>query len=131
MTQAQQEVPSLSFATKTNSQNGAACYLLANSKDFLSKTPLVAGGNLLATKALEKLTDLLIYHFKNKQEVTPMKLLSPQQVAEITGLPYAKALLIIKSTNHIQINNRYYVSESTLRAFLNPDAPMLIEEDEK
>lgn len=60
-----------------------------------------------------------------------MKMLSPQQVAEITGLPYAKALLIIKSTNHIQINNRYYVSESTLRAFLNPDAPMLIEEDEK
>ena len=60
-----------------------------------------------------------------------MKMLSPQQVAEITGLPYAKALLIIKSTNHIQINNRYYVSESTLRAFLNPDVPMLIEEDEK
>ena len=60
-----------------------------------------------------------------------MKLLSPYQVAEITGLPYAKALLLIKSANHIQINNRYYVSETTLRAFLNPDTPMLIEEDEE
>lgn len=60
-----------------------------------------------------------------------MKLLSPYQVAEITGLPYAKALLLIKSANHIQINNRYYVSETTLRAFLTPDTPMLIEEDEE
>ena len=60
-----------------------------------------------------------------------MRMLSPHQVAEITGLPYAKALLLIKSTNHIQINNRYYVSESTLRAFLNPDTPILIEEEEK
>lgn len=60
-----------------------------------------------------------------------MKMLSPYQVAEITGLPYAKALLLIKSANHIQINNRYYISETTLRAFLNPDTPMLIEEDDE
>ena len=60
-----------------------------------------------------------------------MKLLTSYEVAEITGLPYARALLLIKSTNHIQINNRYYVSESTLRAFLNPDTPILIEEEEK
>ena len=60
-----------------------------------------------------------------------MKLLTTYQVAEVTGLPYAKALVIIKSTNHIQIGNRYYVSETTLRKFLNPDTPMLIEEDEK
>ena len=60
-----------------------------------------------------------------------MRMLSPYQVAEITGLPYAKALLLIKSTNHIQINNRYYVSETTLKAFLNPDTPMLIEEEPK
>ena len=60
-----------------------------------------------------------------------MRMLSPYQVAEITGLPYAKALLLIKSANHIQINNRYYISETTLRAFLNPDTPMLIEEEEK
>ena len=58
-----------------------------------------------------------------------MKMLTPYQVAEITGLPYAKSLLLIKSTNHIQINNRYYVSETTLRKFLNPDTPMLIEEE--
>ena len=58
-----------------------------------------------------------------------MKLLTPQQISKITGLPYSKALLLIKNMNHLQINNRYYVSESTLRAFLNPDTPMLIEED--
>ena len=60
-----------------------------------------------------------------------MLMLTPYDVARITGLPYAKALLLIKSANHIQINNRYYVSESTLRAFLNPDTPILIEEEEK
>ena len=60
-----------------------------------------------------------------------MKMLTPYQVAEITGLTYAKALVLIKSTNHIQINNRYYVSETTLRKFLNPDTPMLIEEEEE
>ena len=60
-----------------------------------------------------------------------MKMLTPYQVAEITGLSYAKSLLLIKSTNHIQINNRYYVSETTLRKFLNPETPMLIEEEEK
>ena len=58
-----------------------------------------------------------------------MKMLTTQQVAEITGLPYAKALLLIKSTNHIQIGNRYYVSEATLKTFLNPSTPMLIKED--
>ena len=46
-----------------------------------------------------------------------MKMLNPYDVAAITGLSYAKALLIIKSTNHIQIGNRYYVSEKTLTAF--------------
>ena len=60
-----------------------------------------------------------------------MRMLSPYQVAEITGLNYAKALLLIKSANHIQINNRYYISETTLRAFLNPETPMLIEEDDE
>ena len=58
-----------------------------------------------------------------------MRMLTPYQVAEITGLSYAKALTIIKSANPIQIGNRYYVSESTLRAFLNPDTPILIEEE--
>ena len=59
-----------------------------------------------------------------------MKMLTPYEVAAVTGLPYAKALLLIKSTNHIQINNRYYVSETTLKTFLNPDTPILIEEEE-
>lgn len=58
-----------------------------------------------------------------------MKMLTPYDVAALTGLSYAKALLIVKSTNHIQIGNRYFVSESTLRAFLNPSTPILIEEE--
>ena len=58
-----------------------------------------------------------------------MKMLSPYDVAEITGLPYHKALLLIKSMNHIQIGNRYYVSEDTLRAFLTPSTPLLIKEE--
>ena len=58
-----------------------------------------------------------------------MKILSTYQVAEITGLPYAKALFLIKSMNHIQMGNRYYVSETTLRAFLNPATPILIKEE--
>lgn len=33
-----------------------------------------------------------------------MKLLCPKEVAEITGLPYIKALALVKSTNHIQID---------------------------
>lgn len=60
-----------------------------------------------------------------------MKLLTPYDVAEMTGLTYAKALLVIKSANHVQINQRYYISESALRAFLNPDTPILIEEEKK
>ena len=32
-----------------------------------------------------------------------MKLLSTYQVAEITGLPYAKALILIKAMNHLQV----------------------------
>lgn len=58
-----------------------------------------------------------------------MRMLSPYDVAEITGLPYHKALLLIKSMNHIQIGNRYYVSEDTLRVFLTPSTPMLIKEE--
>lgn len=58
-----------------------------------------------------------------------MKLLSTYQVAEVTGLPYAKALFLIKSMNHLQMGNRYYVSETTLRAFLNPTTPILIKEE--
>lgn len=55
-----------------------------------------------------------------------MKLLCPREVAAITGLPYIKALALVKSANHIQIDNRYYVTESVLRAFLNPDTALKI-----
>ena len=58
-----------------------------------------------------------------------MRMLTPYQVAEITGLNYAKALLIVKCAKYLQIGNRYYISESVLKAFLNPDTPMLIEEE--
>lgn len=59
-------------------------------------------------------------------EAKSMKLLSPQQVAELTGLPYEKALALIKQLNYIQIDRRYYVSEAVLRAFLNPSEPILV-----
>ena len=58
-----------------------------------------------------------------------MKLLTPYDVAEITGLTYAKSLLVIKNLNHIQINNRYYVSETVLKAFVHTETPLLITED--
>lgn len=48
-----------------------------------------------------------------------MKLLSPQEVAEYTGLPYAKALLLIKSMPYLRIGKCYYVSEKALGAYLN------------
>ena len=58
-----------------------------------------------------------------------MKLLSPKDVAQITGLPYSKALLLIKSANHVQINNRYYITEKVLHELLNQDGPILIKEE--
>ena len=47
-----------------------------------------------------------------------MKLLSPYDVADLTGLPYAKALTLIKGMAYIRIDKRYYVSEATFHAFL-------------
>ena len=58
-----------------------------------------------------------------------MKLLSPKDVAQITGLPYSKALLLIKSANHVQINNRYYITEKVLHDLLNHDSAILIKEE--
>ena len=55
------------------------------------------------------------------KEVYPVKLLSPNQVAEITGLPYAKALTVIKSLAYTSIDHNYYISESKLREFLSQD----------
>lgn len=58
-----------------------------------------------------------------------MKLLTPKDVAQITGLPYSKALLLIKSANHVQINNRYYITEKVLHDLLNHDGAILIKEE--
>lgn len=52
-----------------------------------------------------------------------MKMLNTRQVAEVTGLPYRKALLLVKSANHIQIGNCYYITERALGALLNPSTP--------
>lgn len=93
--------------------------------DNKGKLLLVAGGFLTEVN-----TATSIYYFlDHTKEARPMKLLSTYQVAEVTGLPYAKALFLIKSMNHIQMGNRYYVSETTLRAFLNPTTPILIKEE--
>lgn len=59
-----------------------------------------------------------------------MKLLTPYQVADITGLPYAKALMLIKAMAYIQIGNRYYVSDTNLTAFLSQDCAIEITNEE-
>lgn len=58
-----------------------------------------------------------------------MKMLTPQDVAKLTGLPYVKALMLVKSANHVQICNRYYISEAALMALLNPSTPILITDE--
>ena len=50
-----------------------------------------------------------------------MKLLSPNQVSEVTGLPYTKALTVIKSLAYTRIDHNYYISETKLREFLQQD----------
>ena len=50
-----------------------------------------------------------------------MKLLSPHDVAELTGLPYAKALTLVKAMAYKRINRRYYVTEKTLTDFLTQE----------
>ena len=58
-----------------------------------------------------------------------MRLLTPKEVAELTGLPYAKALRLVKCANHLQIGNCYYISETALKAIIDPDEPILIKEE--
>ena len=60
-----------------------------------------------------------------------MKLLTPMEVAQRTGLPYAKALLLVKSLNYIQIKRCYYIREDVLEAFLKTDTPIIIMEEER
>lgn len=55
-----------------------------------------------------------------------MKLLSPNQVAKLTGLPYNKALTIIKSLAYVHIDHNYYITETKLRDFLSQDCAMEI-----
>ena len=60
-----------------------------------------------------------------------MKLLSPYKVAEITGLPYAKALLLVKAMAYLRLGNRYYVSETSLAAFLTQSSAIEITNEEE
>lgn len=60
-----------------------------------------------------------------------VKMLSPKEIAEQTGLPYGKALKLIKQLNHIQIDNLYYVAEDILYDFLHPDTPIKVTFDEQ
>ena len=55
-----------------------------------------------------------------------MKLLTPKDVAAITGLPYLKALTLVKSANYIQIDNRYYVTETALEKLLTQETAVKI-----
>ena len=58
-----------------------------------------------------------------------MRLLSPYDVATLTGLPYAKALTLIKSMAYLKLDRRYYVSEATLSAFLTQSEAVEITND--
>ena len=60
-----------------------------------------------------------------------MRLLTPKEVAELTGLPYAKALKLVKCANHVQIGNCYYISETALRTITNPDTAIMIKEEDE
>lgn len=53
-----------------------------------------------------------------------MKLLSPKQVADVTGLPYAKALALVKSLAYTRIDHNYYIYDTKLEAFLSEDCAM-------
>ena len=59
-----------------------------------------------------------------------MKLLSPYEVADMTGLPYAKALMLIKAMAYLRIGNRYYVSDTNLTAFLTQTCAVEITNEE-
>ena len=89
---------------------------------------MVAGG---ITRSAKWVPIPIYYNLEYRIGGLHMKLLSVYDVMEFTGLNYRNALLLVKAANHIQINNRYYISEESLRAFLRQDAPILIQEDGK
>lgn len=56
-------------------------------------------------------------------------LLTPKDIAERCGISYRNSLLLIKSGNHIQIQNRYFISQTAFEKLINPETPILIEEE--
>lgn len=58
-------------------------------------------------------------------------LLTPMDIAEKCGITYAKALLLIKSGNHVQIGRKYFISTTAFEQLINPTEPILILEEEK
>ena len=57
------------------------------------------------------------------------KLLTPKDVAELTGLPYAKALTLVKAMAYKRIERRYYVSEKILMDFLSQEEAVEIKNE--
>lgn len=55
-----------------------------------------------------------------------MKFLTPYDVANLTGLSYPKALMLVKGMPFIRIENRYYVTDEKLKDFLAQDTPIEI-----
>ena len=47
-----------------------------------------------------------------------MKLLTPYDVAERTGLPYKVALPLVKELPHLKIGNRYYLTPEAYDTYL-------------
>lgn len=59
-----------------------------------------------------------------------MKLLTPYDVAELTGLRYAKALTLVKGMAYVRIDNRYYVSEANFKKFMTQDTAIELTTEE-
>lgn len=47
-----------------------------------------------------------------------MKLLTPHDVAERTGLPYKVALQLVKELPHLKIGNRYFITPEAYTEYL-------------
>ena len=58
-------------------------------------------------------------------------LLTPKDIAERCGLSYKNALILVKSGNHVQMGRKFYISATAFEKLINPDTPILIEEEEK
>ena len=60
-----------------------------------------------------------------------MKLLTAKDIKTQYGLPYNKALELIKELNHVQIDRLYYVHEDVIEAFFHPDTPIMVTLNER